>query len=126
MAGITHVTLGSSDLTRSRAFYDKVFATVGLTHKMDTPRGMLYGGGSANVMICTPLNGEPASFGNGSTLGLSADSRQAVDDFHAAGLASGGTCEGAPGPRPFSPDAYGAYLRDPDGNKICAYSHIPA
>ena len=127
MAGITHVTLGSNDLERSRAFYDDVFPTVGLQRKMEIPNRIIYGvDGGTSVMICTPANGEPASFGNGSTLGLSAESRKAVDDFHAAGLANGGTCEGPPGPRAFAPTAYGAYLRDPDGNKLCAFTYVPA
>ena len=127
MAGITHVTVGSSDLEKSRAFYDKVLPTMGLEHKMDVPGRIVYGvEGGSTVMVCTPINGEPASFGNGSTFGLSADSRKAVDDFHAAGLAHGGTCGGAPGPRAFAPNAYGAYLRDPDGNKLCAFTYVPA
>jgi catechol 2,3-dioxygenase-like lactoylglutathione lyase family enzyme len=72
--------------------------------------------------INTPINGEPATFGNGSTLGFAAKSPAEVDAFHAAGVANGGvTCEDPPGPRTNpSFSYYIAYLRDPAGNKICA------
>ncbi|HKX35157.1 MAG TPA: VOC family protein, partial [Rhizorhapis sp.] len=73
-----------------------------------------------------PANGEPASFANGGTIGFAAPDKDAVDAFHAAGIANGGTCEGEPGLRPQAPGrAYGAYLRDPDGNKICAFCQLP-
>ena len=64
--------------------------------------------------------------GNGVTVAFEAPDRASVDRFHAAGLAQGGTDEGAPGLRPhYHPDYYGAYLRDPDGNKLCCVCHRP-
>ncbi len=74
----------------------------------------------------TPINGDAATFANGGTIGFAAPNKDAVDAFHAAGLANGGTCEGLPGKRPQAPgNAYGAYLRDPTGNKICAFCQLP-
>ena len=71
-------------------------------------------------MITTPINGEAACFANGGTVGFAAASSEIVDQFHAAALANGGACEGAPEPRPQMPGLYVAYVRDPDRNKICA------
>ena len=77
--------------------------------------------------VMLPLNGEPATVGNGVTIAFEAPDRPAVDRFHAAALAHGGTDEGAPGLRPhYHPDYYGAYVRDPDGNKLCCVCHRPA
>ena len=73
-----------------------------------------------------PANGETAHGANGGTIGLRAADMAAVDAFHAAGLANGGTDEGAPGHRPNAPGkSYGAYLRDPAGNKLCAFAQMP-
>jgi predicted lactoylglutathione lyase len=73
--------------------------------------------------VAKPANGEAMCVSNGHTLGLKAKSYDEVDAFHRAGLEAGGTCEGAPGFRAASPgNMYGAYLRDPDGNKICAFT----
>jgi catechol 2,3-dioxygenase-like lactoylglutathione lyase family enzyme len=75
--------------------------------------------------VLSPGNGEGPS-SNGVTLGFAADSAAQVDAFHAAGLAAGGTDEGAAGPRGHLPGAYAAYLRDPSGNKVCAYTFVEA
>ena len=77
--------------------------------------------GEIDGVVLKPGNGLPSTYANGGTLGFAAPSRAAVREFHAAGVANGGKCEGAPGPRNFTPTAYAAYLRDPDGNKVCAY-----
>ena len=70
-------------------------------------------------MLCKPENGQPARAGNGIMVGLHADSEAQVQAFHAAALANGGTDEGAPGLRPqYAPDYFGAYVRDPEGNKL--------
>ncbi len=124
--GISHVSLGSSDIAKSQAFFDKTLEPVGFKLAREIPDGLLYAGDTGMILVRKPINGEAASFGNGFTLGLSAGSRAAVDAFHAAGLAAGGTCEGEPGLREHvSPTSYGAYVRDPDGNKICAFCHAP-
>jgi catechol 2,3-dioxygenase-like lactoylglutathione lyase family enzyme len=127
MAIFTHVVLGASDLEKSRKFYDATLAALGVRNigPMGS-NGFLYGKESPEFVITKPANGQPASFANGGTLGFSAPSRAAVHEFHKAGLANGGTDEGLPGPRTFTPTAYAAYLRDPTGNKICAYCFLPA
>lgn len=77
------------------------------------------------LWVVTPFNREAATIGNGSMVALEAESRAAVDAFHAAALAGGGTDEGAPGLRPFHANFYAAYVRDPDGNKLSAVCERP-
>ena len=86
-----------------------------------------YRGPTGTFGITTPINGEPATFANGGTIGFTALSVEQADAFHAAGVANGGTaCEDAPGLREGPGGAlYLAYLRDPDGNKICALHRPP-
>jgi catechol 2,3-dioxygenase-like lactoylglutathione lyase family enzyme len=119
----THVIVGADDIEASRRFYDAVLGALGhppgvLDRKgrvmWRTPRGM-FG-------ITRPLDGEAACRANGGTIGFGARTPEAVDAFHTAGLAAGGsTCEDPPGVRPSDAgDLYLAYLRDPVGNKICA------
>ena len=118
-----HVFLGTNDIGRSRGFYDATMSVLG--HKgMETPIGTAYATGDGHALVVArPANGEAATASNGHTLGLRAASYDEVDAWHQAGLAAGGTCEGAPGFRPASPgNMYGAYLRDPDGNKLCAFT----
>jgi catechol 2,3-dioxygenase-like lactoylglutathione lyase family enzyme len=124
---LTHVMLGCSDPVRSRAFYDATMTALG--HQASgspahSPR-FFYGafGKGAVLGVGKPVNGEPASYANGGTIGFAARDKQAVDGWHAAGLAHGGSCHGPPGPRPNTPgNSYGAYLRDPD----CAFCQLPA
>lgn len=126
MAIFTHVCVGSNDLEKANKFYTEVLGALGIQNfgKMGESTTTLYGveGGSPEFAVLSPANGEAATYANGGTIGFIAANRAAVDAFHAAGMANGGSDEGEPGPRPFSPTAYGCYLRDPDGNKICAYS----
>ncbi|KHS42961.1 VOC family protein [Novosphingobium subterraneum] len=120
----SHVCLGASDLATSTAFYDAALAPLGV--KNMGPFGetiVLYGKTKPAFLVLKPGNGEAPS-GNGVTLGFAAASPANVDAFHAAGLAAGGTCEGAPGARSHLPGAYAAYLRDPAGNKICSYTFV--
>ena len=122
----THVVLGSSDPERSRKFYDATMQALG-HQPSQMPEGSarhFYGGfGSGALGVGTPANGEPASKANGGTIGLAAQSQEQVDTWHAAGLANGGSCEGPPGTRQNGAGKpYGAYLRDPDGNKLCAFA----
>ncbi len=126
MSIINHVFMGTNDLQKGTAFYDAVLGaleTNNLGPFGDT--AIMYGKDKPEFILGLPANGEPATQANGGTLGFVAPSRAAVDQFHAAGLAAGGTCEGAPGPRKVAPTAYGAYLRDLDGNKICAFCFKP-
>jgi catechol 2,3-dioxygenase-like lactoylglutathione lyase family enzyme len=124
MAILTHVCVGTNDLGRSTKFYDAALGAIGVNNLGSMGAGaMLYGAESPQFVVLNPANGLPSTYANGGTIGFAAPSREAVRQFHAAGLASGGRCEGTPGLRAFAPNAYGAYLRDPDGNKICAYCY---
>lgn len=116
----SHVMLGSNDIQRSKTFYDATFAAFGAKPGFIDPKGrLIYAHGGSMFLLTPPINGEPASPANGGTVGFSMTPEQA-DAWHAAGCASGGaTCEDGPGPREGSP-FYLAYLRDPDGNKLCA------
>ena len=119
----THILLGSNDTARSKSFYDAALGALGVPAGADMGKSIFYQHNGGAFGVGAPANGEPACHANGGTLSFAAPDKGSVDAFHAAGLANGGTCEGAPGPRPNAPgDAYGAYLRDPDGNKICAFA----
>ena len=120
----SHACLGAYDLAASTAFYDAALAPLGI--KNMGPFGetvVLYGKTKPAFLVLKPGNGETPS-GNGVTLGFAAASPVEVDAFHAAGLAAGGTDEGAPGARGHLPGAYAAYLRDPAGNKVCSYTFV--
>jgi catechol 2,3-dioxygenase-like lactoylglutathione lyase family enzyme len=126
MAIFTHVVLGANDLPQSRNFYDAALAALGVQNLGPMgDNGFLYGAGSPEFLITKPRDGKSATLANGGTVGFAAPSRAAVRAFHAAALASGGTDDGAPGPRSFTPTAYAAYVRDPVGNKLCAYCFAP-
>ena len=119
--------LGTNDLPKAKAFYDATFAALGYdvpTEPSPYPMAFYKLPGGFAFMIGAAANGEPATHANGGTIGFAAPSDAAVEAWHAAGLANGGTCEGAPGPRPMAGGKVGAYLRDPDGNKLCTYSGL--
>jgi catechol 2,3-dioxygenase-like lactoylglutathione lyase family enzyme len=118
----SHVMLGVNDLEVSKKFYDAVLGTLGIGPGVANNDRYFYICPTGNFAITTPINGEPATHGNGSTVGFAVDSPAQGDAFHAAGVASGGTsCEDPPGLR--DSGIYLAYLRDPDGNKLCALHH---
>lgn len=126
MGIFTHNCVGTNDVEQAGRFYDAALAPLGLTRLgAFLDQGLAYGGRAAEFLVLKPLDGTRADPGNGATFGFKAADRAAVDAFHAAGLAAGGADEGGPGPRGAVPHAYGAYLRDPDGNKICAYCFKP-
>jgi len=121
---IGYVTIGASDVEAALPFYDGVFGAIGGERKSYEGGWAFYGlkGGEGNVGVCKPFDGQPARGGNGIMIAFAAPSQDAVRAAHAAGLANGGSDEGAPGFRP--PDGkafYGGYLRDPTGNKICVF-----
>jgi len=123
----SHLFIGSNDLARSKGFYDTVFAAIGGPEGVLTPAGnrLIYSHKGANFIICTPNDGNPACTANGGTIGFAIDSVEQVEAWHAAGVASGGTsAEDAPGIRPAF-NAYIAYLRDPDGHKLCGMHALP-
>ena len=123
----SHVMIGTNDLPRAQAFYDAVLGTLGVApghldrHRVfwRTPTGVF--------SVSLPIDGQPATVGNGSTLGFACQSPEQVQAWHAAGLAHGGrTCEDPPGVREGpAGKLYLAYLRDPDGNKICGLHRMP-
>lgn len=117
MSMFSHVRVGSNDIARSQLFHDHALQPLGIGGQA-LGEMLIYGNGGGTFTVGPPLAGL-AEQGNGHTLGFNAASSEAVDAFHANGLAKGGTCEGPPGVREGF-GIYAAYLRDPDGNKICA------
>jgi catechol 2,3-dioxygenase-like lactoylglutathione lyase family enzyme len=125
----SHVTLGTADLPRALAFYAPVLALLGLEQRfvdLSVPWAGWQSPGAARplFLITAPADGAAASVGNGVMVALSAPSHAAVDAAHALALSLGGADEGAPGLRPqYHAAYYGAYVRDPDGNKLCFVCH---
>jgi len=118
-SALSHVSLGTDDLDRAGAFYDKVLAPLGLRRIDAFPGGIGWGRRYPEFWMQTPIDGRPAGIGNGTHIAFLALSRAQVDAFHAAGLAAGGRDEGPPGPRPaYGEPYYAAYLRDADGHKV--------
>jgi len=123
----SHVMLGSNDVQKAKVFYDAVLGALGYDAGITDQKGRVFYLTPTGVFgITKPINGEPACHGNGSTLGFAAASPEAADSWHAAGIANGGTaCEDPPGIREGrTGKLYLAYLRDPDGNKICALHRV--
>lgn len=126
MSIFTHVTVGTNDLEKARRFYDSVLAQLGHKRIADLgENGSIWGESAPSFFVLKPANGAPASVGNGVTVSFEAPDRAAIDAFHASALAAGGIDEGAPGPRDWAPNAYAAYARDPDGNKLAVYCFKP-
>jgi len=122
----SHVMIGSNDLERARTFYDSVLGTLGVPPaRMDGHR-MFYITPAGIFSVTKPINGQPATAGNGGTIGFAASSPEQVDAWHTAGVSAGGSsCEDPPGVREGSVGRlYLAYLRDPDGNKLCALHRL--
>jgi len=130
---IDHVSVGVTNVDRAKTFYDAVLAPLGMKPVMPVEfSGRLVGVGygdrpdKPSFWIQLPINRQPASMGNGVHIAFRANSREAVDAFYLAALEQGGVEDGAPGLRTeYHPDYYGAFVRDPDGNKIeaCAHHH---
>jgi catechol 2,3-dioxygenase-like lactoylglutathione lyase family enzyme len=121
---LLNLRLGSNDLDRAGAFYDATFAALGLQRHdpgRPSPTIVYKLPNGPNFAIGLSQNDRPASASNGFTAVFDADSEEDVAAWHAAGVANGGTCAGAPGPKVDAYNAYGAYLHDPDGNKLSAY-----
>ena len=119
----SHNMVGSNDLDRSKAFYDATFTAIGGAEgRLDSKGRLIYLHNGGIFMVTRPIDGQPATPSNGATLGLAMATPEQADAWHAAGVANGGTSiEDPPGWR--SNDfgrMYLAYLRDPDGNKLCA------
>lgn len=123
----SHVMVGVNDLEASRKFYDAVLGALGIAPGMANKNRYFYRSPGGTFAITKPINGEPAGHGNGGTIGFLAQTTEQADAFHAAGVAHGGTtAEDPPGLREGpSGSMYLAYVRDPDGNKLCVL-HRPA
>ncbi|MBV8393304.1 MAG: VOC family protein [Alphaproteobacteria bacterium] len=124
----SHVTVGSNDVARAKTFYDAATGPLGLVRKADYPEAAGYGrpDGRPQLWVLSPADKKAATVGNGITIGLEAGTRAAVDAAYKAAMAAGGKDEGKPGIRKhYHPNYYGAYVRDPDGNKVCIVCHKP-
>lgn len=125
---LLYTTVGTNDLARAGRFYDAVLPFLGYRRQRQAPGEIGYGADDdvrCRFWVVEPFNREPASFGNGVTIALVAPTRAAVDSFHAAALAAGGSDEGAPGLRPFHASFYATFIRDHDGNKLAAVCEKP-
>lgn len=119
----SHIMLGSNDIARSKKFYDATLGVIGCKPAEPNDKGRLtYVHAGGRLIITRPLNGEPATAANGGTIGFAMNSAEQVNAWHKAGVENGGEAiENPPGMRHTSMgDLYLAYLRDPDGNKLCA------
>jgi catechol 2,3-dioxygenase-like lactoylglutathione lyase family enzyme len=123
----SHIMVGSNDVDRSQSFYDALFSAIGAKPGRRDEKGINYLHNGAVFMVRPPLNGQEATNANGGTIGFSIDTPEQVKAWHDAGVAAGGTSvEDPPGIRQgtFGP-LYLAYLRDPDGNKLCGLHRMP-
>ncbi len=119
MALVDHLSLGASDIARSKSFYDAVLGTIGISALADGDGFAAYGKDRVEFLILQPFDGKGATGGNGTHVAFAAPSEDAVKEAHAAGLAAGGRDEGTPGPREAYPmPVFTSFLRDPDGNKV--------
>ena len=121
---IAYTTLGTNDMDRAIAFYDAVFGAIGGLRESTSPTWTGYGraGDRAKFFLTRPFDKASASFGNGTMLAFLASDRAAVDAFYESAMKHGGADEGPPGVREgMNPVFYAAYVRDPDGNKLCAF-----
>jgi catechol 2,3-dioxygenase-like lactoylglutathione lyase family enzyme len=118
----SHIMIGTNDLDKAKTFYDAVLGALGVPPAAVDGHRMFYMTKSGVFCVTKPIDGKPASFANGGTIGFACASSAQADAWHAAGVANGGkTCEDPPGVREGGlGKMYLAYLRDPDGNKLCA------
>jgi catechol 2,3-dioxygenase-like lactoylglutathione lyase family enzyme len=117
---MSHVSVGVADLARAAAFYDAALAPLGGRRILDEgSHGIGYGRHFPEFWIGPPHDGGTAAPGNGVHIAFAANSHAEVDQFYAAAIAAGASDDGPPGPRPhYGEEYYGAFVRDPDGNKI--------
>ncbi|RYX89948.1 MAG: VOC family protein [Comamonadaceae bacterium] len=122
---LNHVLVGSNDIERSKRFYDAVLGVLGAPEAVRNNAAsghirLFYRHDGSTFVVSQPINDEPATPANGGTVGFKCSSAEQLHAFHDTAVAQGGTSiEQAPGPRGASP-AHLAYVRDPDGNKLCA------
>jgi catechol 2,3-dioxygenase-like lactoylglutathione lyase family enzyme len=119
----SHIMVGSNDIDRSKAFYDAVFSAMGAKPATVDAKGrLIYSHRGGRFLVTKPIDGKPACYANGGTIGFIMDSAAQIDAWHKAGVTNGGeSVEDPPGIRKGAAgETYLAYLRDPDGNKLCA------
>jgi catechol 2,3-dioxygenase-like lactoylglutathione lyase family enzyme len=125
----SHVMIGSNDIPRSKTFYDALFVAVGGKPGVQDAKGrLIYAHNGGLLLVSKPIDGGPATHANGGTIGFSMSSPEQANAWHKAGVANGGVAiEDPPGIRVGGAgEMYLAYLRDPDGNKLCALRRMPA
>jgi catechol 2,3-dioxygenase-like lactoylglutathione lyase family enzyme len=126
----SHIVVGSNDIERSKAFYDALFNAIGGSPGFVDPKNrLIYQHDGAMLMVTRPIDGMPATHANGGTIGFAVSEPAKIDAWHAAGIEAGGTSiENPPGVRAIegAGNLYLAYLRDPDGNKLCALHRMTA
>lgn len=116
---MSHVSIGTNQFEQARAFYQRVLATLGIHTLMDYPGATAFGRMYPEFWVQTPIDGKPATQGNGTHFAFIANNKEQVHAFYDAAIAAGATCDGPPGPRPLYSDAYyGCFVRDLDGHKI--------
>lgn len=118
----SHIMVGTNDLAKAQKFYDAVLGTLGVPPPRHDGHRIFYMTPTGVFSVTKPIDGKPATVANGGTIGFACSSSEQADAWHKAGLANGGTaCEDPPGVREGATGKlYLAYLRDPDGNKLCA------
>ena len=123
----SHIMIGTNDLERAKSFYDQLLGTLGVPAGFLDRHRIFWRSPTGVFAVSRAINGEPACAANGGTIGFACQSPEQVESWHAAGLAAGGsTCEEPPGVREGATGRlYLAYLRDPDGNKLCAMHRLP-
>jgi catechol 2,3-dioxygenase-like lactoylglutathione lyase family enzyme len=122
----SHVMIGTNDLDRAKTFYDAVLGTLGVAPGLVDRHRIFWRTPTGTFSVSLPIDGQAATVGNGSTFGFACQSAEQVQAWHAAGVAHGGTaCEDPPGVREGSAKLYLAYLRDPDGHKLCGLYRMP-
>ncbi|MBW4552172.1 MAG: VOC family protein [Aphanocapsa sp. GSE-SYN-MK-11-07L] len=116
---LSHISIGTNNFERAVAFYDQVLPTIGCQRIMEHPGAVAYGKKYPEFWIQTPIDGQTATVGNGTHIGLIAPTKAAVHAFYEAALSAGGTDDGAPGSRPdYGEPYYGCFIRDLDGHKV--------
>ena len=121
---ISHVTIGTNDLPRARAFYEAVLGVIGAKSGPGVGDRVNFrrGPGEPMIVLTTPVDGQPACVGNGSMVSLACKDKAQVQAVYDAAMAEGAVSEGAVGPRGAKDEFYGGYFRDPDGNKLAAFA----
>ena len=116
---ISHLSVGTNQFEEAVEFYTKVLSTVGAKKLMSHPGAVAYGREFPEFWVQTPIDGKPATLGNGFHIGFIASNKDQVHAFYETALEAGATCDGEPGPRPdYGAAYYGCFVRDLDGHKI--------